>query len=94
MPKLLELNPRPEFKIWVRYDDGSAGEVDLSDLAGRGVFAAWNNTPTFQKAYIGPQGQLSWGDDIELCPDAIYMRLTGKSPEEVFPALKKAGARA
>jgi hypothetical protein len=23
------------------------------------------------------------------CPDSIYMRLTGKTPEEVFPILKK-----
>ena len=88
MPKLKEVQPRSEFKLWVKYDDGSTGEIDLSDLAGRGVFAAWNNSTTFQSAHIGPQGQLSWGDEVELCPDAIYMRLTGKTPEEVFPALK------
>lgn len=94
MPRLLELKARPQFKVWVRYDDGSDGEVDLADLAGRGVFAAWNTPGSFESVSIGPQGQLSWEDDVELCPDATYMRLTGKTPDEVFPALKKAGASA
>ena len=91
---LLEVSARPCFKVWVRYDDGSEGEVDLSDLAGRGVFAAWNNPVFFESVLVGPQGQLSWGNDIELCPDATYMRLTSKTPEEVFPALSKAETRA
>jgi len=28
------------------------------------------------------------GEDIDLCPDALYLRLTGKTPEDLFPALK------
>jgi len=27
-------------------------------------------------------------DGVELCPDATYLKLTGKSPEEAFPNLK------
>ncbi|MFQ5739841.1 MAG: DUF2442 domain-containing protein [Acidobacteriota bacterium] len=94
MPRLLEVKPQPQFKLWVRYDDGSQGEVDLADLAGRGVFTSWNTPGRFETVSVGPQGQLSWSDDIELCPDATYMRLTGKTPEEVFPALRKADASA
>ena len=33
-------------------------------------------------------------DDVDLCPDALYMELTGKSPQEVFPNLRKAGVDA
>jgi len=94
MPKVLEIQARPQFKLWVRYDDGSEGEVDLSDLAGRGVFAAWDTPGSFESVVLGPHGQLSWSEDIDLCPDAMYMRLTGKAPEDVFPALKKASASA
>lgn len=43
---------------------------------------------------IGPAGEVRWGDDIDLCPDALYMQLTGKSPEEIFPNLKKAETNA
>lgn len=35
------VEPRDGYRLWLCYSDGSAGEVDLSHLAGRGVFAAW-----------------------------------------------------
>ena len=53
-----------------------------------GVFKAWKDPKCFQDVRLGPYGELSWGEDIDLCPDAVYMRLTGKSPEQVFPGLR------
>ncbi len=32
-------------------------------------------------------GTIEGGTDIKMCPDAMSLRLTGKSPEEVFPTL-------
>ena len=43
MPKPVAVKPLPDFRIWIRYDDGVEGIVDLSDLAAGGVFAAWND---------------------------------------------------
>ncbi len=77
----------PGFRIWLRYDDGTSGEVDLSDLAGRGVFKAWEDRTFFDAVRLGSHGAIEWGGNIDLCPDAMYLRLTGKSPEEVFPTL-------
>jgi hypothetical protein len=94
MPKLLEVRPLSQFMLWVRYEDGAEGEVNLTDLAGRGVFKSWEEPGFFQSVTIGAQGELSWGEDIDLCPDAVYMRLTAKTPEEVFPNLKKVGVDA
>lgn len=88
MPKLLEIKPLSNFRLWLRYDDETAGEVDLSDLAGRGVFKAWENQDFFKTVRIGPHGEIVWSDDLDLCSDSVYMRLTKKSPEDVFPALK------
>ncbi len=64
--------------IWIRYDDGSKGEVDLSDLTGRGVLGAWKDRTFFESVCLGSHSAIEWGDQIDLCPDAIYMRLTGK----------------
>ncbi len=89
MPKLLEATPLSRYRVAVKYADGSDGEVDLSDLAHRGVFAVWDEPGVFESLSIGPQGQLRWTEGLELCPDAVYMRLTGKSPDEVFPSLRK-----
>ncbi|PYQ57468.1 MAG: DUF2442 domain-containing protein, partial [Acidobacteria bacterium] len=37
MPKAVEVEALSDYRIWIRFDDGIAGEVDLSHLAGRGV---------------------------------------------------------
>ena len=79
-----DVAPREGYRVWLRYSDGVAGEVDLSDLAGRGVFMAWDNRACFEAVRIAQDGGIAWGEEIELCPDALYMRLTGKSAEEVL----------
>lgn len=48
----------------------------------------------FDSVHLGPHGAIEWGASIDLCPDAVYMRLTGKAPEEVFPTLKRIGSDA
>lgn len=84
MPKLLEVKARPDYRLWLRYDDGAQGEVDLSDLVGRGVFALWNEPAAFEGVHIGPGGGIAWTPEVELCPDATYLRLTGKPVEELL----------
>ena len=88
MARPTDVKARPRFHIWIRYDDGIEGDVDLSHLVGRGVFKAWDDPKFFNEVHLGAHGSIEWGDQIDLCPDAVYMRLTGKSPEGVFPALK------
>ena len=83
-----EVEPREGYRLWLRYSDGVAGEIDLSYLAGRGVFKAWNIPGGFETVRIAPAGGIAWGEDVELCPDALYMQLTGKSVAEVMPSVR------
>lgn len=82
-----ELAPRDGYRVWLRYSDGVAGEVDLSYLAGLGVFMAWDDRDCVEAVRIAPDGGIAWGEEIELCPDALYMRLTRKSVEEILPGV-------
>jgi hypothetical protein len=82
------------FRLWLRFSDGLEGIADLSDLAGRGVFAAWNTPGTFAKVVVTDSGAVAWPDEIDLCPDALYLRVTGKSPEDLFPTLRELPAHA
>jgi hypothetical protein len=83
----IEVAPQEGYRVWLRFADGIAGEVDLSDLAGRGVFRAWESRAFFEAVRVAADGGIAWGEEIELCPDALYMRLTGKSVEEIFPGV-------
>ena len=79
MNRPTQVEARAGFSLWIKYADGAAGEIDLSDLAGRGVFRAWDDRAFFASVRISKNGAIVWGRRIDLCPDALYMRLTGKA---------------
>jgi len=92
--KITEVKPVAGYCLAVEFADGVRGVVDLSDYAGVGVFAAWLTPGFFERVAITNEGALAWPGDLDLCPDAIYLRLTGKTPEEVFPVLRRQSAYA
>jgi len=92
MKRVVAVEPRERYRVWLRFEDGVEGEVDLAHLAGRGVFVAWDEPDQFESVTIDDTGALVWGDAIDLCPDALYLSLTHKRPEDLFPALR--GVRA
>jgi len=94
MRKITRLDVLQAYRLALTFDDGTSGMVDLSDLAGEGVFSCWNDHADFAQFRIGASGELCWGDKADLCPDALYLKVTGKKPEEVFPALRHELVRA
>jgi hypothetical protein len=83
----LEVKALSDYRIWIRYADGAQGEVDLSHLAGQGVFKLWEDESRWENVGIAEDGAIRWSEDVELCPDATYLKLTGQSAEEAFPNL-------
>ena len=83
-----------DYRLELSFDDGVCGKVDLSELVGKGVFAMWSDRHAFEQVQIGSGGELVWGDRIDLCPDALYLKATGKKPEDLFPALRPEPTRA
>jgi len=89
MFKPIEVKPLDNYRIWLRYSDDTEGVADLSHLAGEGVFTLWNDYREFAKVHIGPGGEIAWSDQLDLCPDALYLKITGKQPEDIFPKLRE-----
>ena len=81
------VEPREGYRIWVRFEDGVCGEVDLSHLAGKGVFKAWRDRSFFERVYVN-NGVVSWKGEIDLDPCKLYMDVTGKVIEEIWPGLR------
>lgn len=88
MAKLIKVTAHPGYRLRLEYDDGVKGEADLSHLVGKGVFEAWNDPSVFESVTVGKHGEVRWSDAIELCGDAMYMQITEKSPEDLFPNLR------
>lgn len=79
MRKVAEVQAREGYRIWVQFADGMEGEVDLSDLAGKGVFRSWEDRSAFEKMFVHPESEtVAWPGGIDLCPDSLYEEVTGE----------------
>ena len=89
IPTPVAVKALPKYRVWLRYSDGAEGEVDFSHLVGNGVFQIWNDYQNFERVYISNAGAIAWSDMVKICPDATYMRLTGKPVDGLFPELRQ-----
>jgi len=84
---IVECRALPGHRLWLRFSDGSAGEVDLSHLVGSGVFSAWCDPAFFQRVAIDAEaGTVSWPGGIDLDPYVLHSKITG-NPLPMTPAL-------
>jgi len=87
IPILKEVKPLENYRLYVKFSDNTEGTVDLAEFAGRGVFALWDDYSQFEKVAIGSSGELVWNEDVDMDGLGIYLKLTGKKPEDVLPKL-------
>ena len=87
---VVEVEPREGRNIWVKFEDGVSGYIDLSDCNGP-IFNKWEDRKFFESVHVDKEiGSVGWGDDptasdyIDLCPDTLYMDVTLMTPEELF----------
>ena len=71
--KITTAKAMERFRVFLRFDDGTSGAVDLQSLAGHGVFCAWLQPGVFEQLSISPVGALEWPGELDLCPDALYL---------------------
>lgn len=63
-----------EYRLHVRFVDGTEGEVDVHDLIwgdNPGVFEVLRNPDVFARAHIH-YGAVTWPGELDLAPDAMY----------------------
>ena len=92
--KITALKPLPGYRLWLRFDDGVEGTVDLADKVGIGVFTLWNDLAAFAAVRVGVMGDAVWGDEVDLCPDALYLKVTRLKPADLYPALDSSNTHA
>ena len=85
MHKIINVKVLNDYKVELKYDNGRQGIADLSHLVGKGLFSLWNNYDDFRKVKIGSSGELVWNEQIDICPDSLYLKITNQEPEDLFP---------
>jgi len=83
--KIKEFKLLPEYRLWLNFDDGINGEVDLSSKVGKGVFKFWEDFTNFSTVELNQDGRsLHWNNDIDLCADSLYLKIINSSATEIF----------
>jgi hypothetical protein len=85
--RIAALKPLPGYRLWLRFENGVEGTVDLAEHVGHGAFSQWSDPAAFDAVRLGGFGQPVWSDGVDLCPDTLYMKITGLTPHELFPRL-------
>lgn len=75
--KIVACKLNANYRVWIRFDDGLEGEVDLSYLVGKGVFEAWKSVDFFNQVHVDPKTDtLSWGNEINLDPYVLREKIS------------------
>jgi len=75
--RIVAVEAFPQFRLGVRFVDGTEGTVDLAALIhspDARVFATLADPSIFAQAHV-EYGAVTWPGDIDLAPDAMYAEI-------------------
>ncbi len=65
-----------DFTVWVRFNDGTEGEIDLSDELEGPVFEPLQDPETFAQVHVDPDiHTLVWPNGADFAPDFLYQNV-------------------
>lgn len=78
---IVEVRYLGEYRIFLRFDDGVSGELDLSTLINfEGIFESLKDFDNFAKIALHPElGTIFWPNGADLDPVVLYYQVTGES---------------
>ncbi len=81
IPQVVEVKPLPNFRLWVRFLDGSSGTVDLSQELWGPMFEPLTNPDVFDQASVDPELQtVVWPNGADLAPEFLFGAVQEQRP--------------
>lgn len=76
---IVEVKPLGAHRLYLRFEDGVAGELDFAGrLRFEGVFAPLKDPAVFAQVRIHPElGTVTWPNGADLDPDVLHAELSG-----------------
>jgi len=63
-----------DFTIWVKFEDGSQGEIDLASELWGPVFEPLKDPAVFRNFEVAEYGTVAWPNGADLAPEFLYER--------------------
>jgi hypothetical protein len=90
--RVVRVEPLPNYRLRIEFDDGVKGTIDLSgELVGE-VFEPLRDEAMFRQVAVDEYGAVCWPNGADLAPDAMHVELTGKTPARSRARRKAASA--
>ena len=65
-----------DYVIWLRFNDGAEGEIDLSDELDGEMFAPLKNLESFKSFRVDPElATIVWQNGADLAPEFLYEKM-------------------
>ena len=70
-----------DYRIWLRFDDGAEGEIDLAGELTGPVFQPLRNLPEFRQFRLHPELRtLVWPNGADFAPEFLRDKMTLAAP--------------
>jgi hypothetical protein len=76
MPRVVEARHSGDYRVWLRFDDGLSGEIDLGSELWGPVFEPLKDVAEFAKVRFDPEADtIVWPNGADLAPEFLYDQL-------------------
>jgi len=76
MLDVVEVRHLHDYVLWLRFDDGTEGEVDLSAELWGEMFEPLQDVELFRRVSVNPDtGTIEWLNGADLAPELLLERL-------------------
>ena len=82
MDRVVEVVPLPNYRLRVRFDDGTEGIISLEEQLFGPMFEPLKEVSFFERVAIDKFGVICWPNGADLAPDALYDDLRSSYDEQ------------
>jgi len=78
--EVVSVRPLSQYRLWIKFEDGVEGEIDLSEMIEfQGVFEWLKDPKNFEQVKVNKEmGVIYWPNGADLDSDVLYAKVTGK----------------
>jgi len=75
MNDVIEVRYVRDYVVWLRFQDGTSGEVDISPSFKGPVFEPLRDIEYFKRVRVDPEiGTIVWPNGADVAPETLYER--------------------
>jgi len=81
--KVISVKALDKYSIFIQFNDGTEGILDLSEHQGKGIFKSWDEDDNFNKVFVSKEsGAITWPEELDIDTLNAYSIIRNIDTEE------------